>query len=419
MNSAPITLPDLLFGFIFLYPLFMSYVWMAGGLFYWFHYERGTRHPDHPPALPSHPRVALVVPCFNEEETVFETVATLLLHDYPHFEVIAVNDGSRDRTGAILDAMVKVNPRLRVLHHAANQGKAVALNTAALMTDAEYLVCIDGDALLDRSAARWMMWHLLNFPRVGAVTGNPRVRNRSTLLGRIQVGEFSSIIGLIKRAQRTYGRLFTVSGVVGAYRKAALHQVGYWSQEMMCEDIDISWKMQLHHWDVRLEPAALCWILMPETFKGLWRQRLRWAMGGVQVMFKFLPRIAHWRARRMWPMYAEYLVSLMWAYCLALSVVLWAVAWVAPVPAAWRVSGLSPTWPGMLIASTSMMQIAVGMFLDRRYDLRFGRQFYWVIWYPAAFWTITFLTAVVALPKVATRVKGSRALWTSPDRGLR
>jgi biofilm PGA synthesis N-glycosyltransferase PgaC len=419
MNSTPITLPDLLFGFIFLYPLFMSYVWMAGGLFYWFHYERGTRHPDHPPALPSHPKVALVVPCFNEEETVFETVATLLLHDYPHFEVIAVNDGSRDRTGAILDAMVKVNPRLRVLHHAANQGKAVALNTAALMTDAEYLVCIDGDALLDRSAARWMMWHLLNFPRVGAVTGNPRVRNRSTLLGRIQVGEFSSIIGLIKRAQRTYGRLFTVSGVVGAYRKAALHQVGYWSQEMMCEDIDISWKMQLHHWDVRLEPAALCWILMPETFKGLWRQRLRWAMGGVQVMFKFLPRIAHWRARRMWPMYAEYLVSLMWAYCLALSVVLWAVAWVAPVPAAWRVSGLSPTWPGMLIASTSMMQIAVGMFLDRRYDLRFGRQFYWVIWYPAAFWTITFLTAVVALPKVATRVKGSRALWTSPDRGLR
>ncbi|HEV3020584.1 MAG TPA: poly-beta-1,6-N-acetyl-D-glucosamine synthase [Burkholderiaceae bacterium] len=419
MSNAPITLPDLLFGFIFLYPLFMSYVWMAGGLFYWFHYERGTRHPDHPPALPSHPRVALVVPCFNEEETVFETVATLLLHDYPHFEVIAVNDGSRDRTGAILDAMVKVNPRLRVLHHAANQGKAVALNTAALMTDAEYLVCIDGDALLDRSAARWMMWHLLNFPRVGAVTGNPRVRNRSTLLGRIQVGEFSSIIGLIKRAQRTYGRLFTVSGVVGAYRKAALHQVGYWSQEMMCEDIDISWKLQLHHWDVRLEPAALCWILMPETFKGLWRQRLRWAMGGVQVMFKFLPRIAHWRTRRMWPMYAEYLVSLMWAYCFALSVLLWAVAWVAPVPAAWRVSGLSPTWPGMLIASTSMMQIAVGMFLDRRYDLRFGRQFYWVIWYPAAFWTITFLTAVVALPKVATRVKGSRALWTSPDRGLR
>jgi len=264
-----------------------------------------------------------------------------------------------------------------------------------------------------------MMWHLLNFPRVGAVTGNPRVRNRSTLLGKIQVGEFSSIIGLIKRAQRTYGRLFTVSGVVGAYRKAALHDVGYWSKEMMCEDIDISWKLQVHHWDVRLEPAALCWILMPETFKGLWRQRLRWAMGGVQVMLKFLPDIAHWQMRRMWPMYVEYLVSVLWAYCFALSVVLWAAAFFVPVPIPWRVTGLTPTWPGMLIATTSMLQIAVGMMLDRRYDLRFGRQFYWVIWYPAAFWLITFLTAVAAVPKVATRARGARALWTSPDRGLR
>ena len=66
-----------------------------------------------------------------------------------------------------------------------------------------------------------------------------------------------------------------------------------------------------------------------------------------------------------------------------------------------------------------MLQIAVGMYLDRRYDRRFGRQFYWVIWYPAAFWVVTFLTAVAAVPKVALRARGARALWTSPDRGLR
>jgi len=73
----------------------------------------------------------------------------------------------------------------------------------------------------------------------------------------------------------------------------------------------------------------------------------------------------------------------------------------------------------MLIASTSMFQVALGMFLDRRYDLRFGRQFYWVIWYPTAFWMITFLTAVAAVPRAALRTRGKRALWISPDRGLR
>ena len=71
-----------------------------------------------------------------------------------------------------------------------------------------------------------MIRHFLNNPTVAAVTGNPRIRTRSTLLGRIQVGEFSSIVGMIKRAQRTFGRLFTVSGVITAFRKSAVHEVG-------------------------------------------------------------------------------------------------------------------------------------------------------------------------------------------------
>ncbi len=418
MSATAISLPDVLFGFLFLYPLFMAYLWMAGGMFYWFHYERRAGTPDHPPTLPHYPKVALVVPCFNEQENVIDTVANLLLQKYPNFEVIAVNDGSSDRTGQLLDVMGRADERLRVIHHAINQGKAVSLNTAAFMTDAEYLVCIDGDALLDQHAACWMMWHLLKFPRVGAVTGNPRVRNRATLLGKIQVGEFSSIIGLIKRAQRTYGRLFTVSGVVAAFRKAALHDVGYWSKDMLCEDIDISWKLQFHHWDVRLEPAALCWMLMPETFRGLWNQRLRWATGGMQVMFKFLPQIAHWRMRRMWPVYIEYMLSVTWAYCLALMFVLWASGYFFDLPAQWRISTLLPTWPGMLIATTSLIQIGVGMFLDRRYDLRFGRQFYWAIWYPVAFWLLTAVTSMVSLPRAALRERKARARWTSPDRGV-
>ncbi|MFW1707815.1 glycosyltransferase family 2 protein, partial [Acinetobacter baumannii] len=91
-------------------------------------------------------------------------------------------------------------------------GKAMGLQAGSLMTDAEFLLGIDGDALLDPHAAQWMVRHFLQNPTVAAVTGNPRIRTRSTLLGRLQVGEFSSIVGMIKRAQRTFGRLFTVSG---------------------------------------------------------------------------------------------------------------------------------------------------------------------------------------------------------------
>jgi biofilm PGA synthesis N-glycosyltransferase PgaC len=145
----------------------------------------------------------------------------------------------------------------------------MGLRMAALAANSDFLICIDGDALLDRYATRWLMWHLVTGPRVGAVTGNPRIRNRSTLLGRLQVGEFSSIIGLIKRAQRIYGRIFTVSGVIAGFpRIAALHGVGYWNTDMVTEDIDVSWRLQMDFWDIRYEPNALCWILMPETLCG-------------------------------------------------------------------------------------------------------------------------------------------------------
>jgi cellulose synthase/poly-beta-1,6-N-acetylglucosamine synthase-like glycosyltransferase len=171
-------------------------------------------------------------------------------------------------TGFILNRLAKQHLRLRVIHLAHNQGKAIALKTGVAAAKSEWLVCIDGDAKLDRDAVAYIVAPMLENPRVGAVTGNPRIRTRSTLIGKIQVGEFSSIIGMIKRTQRMYGQIFTISGVVAAFRRTALADVGYWSEDIITEDIDISWKLQLKHWSIFYEPRALCWVLMPETLKG-------------------------------------------------------------------------------------------------------------------------------------------------------
>lgn len=415
------SMPDLgWMDFVFLYPLLMAYVWMIGGIFFYLRHERGSPPYDQPPALDSYPGVSILVPCFNEEPQLRETIGQLMRMDYPEFEVIAVNDGSTDRTQAILEELLDQYPRLRVVQHAHNQGKAVALNTAAMLARHEIIVCIDGDALLDPHAVHWFVKHFNEGSRVGAVTGNPRIRTRSTLVGRLQVGEFSSIIGLIKRAQRVYGRIFTVSGVTAAFRKRALHDVGYWSPEMLTEDIDVSWRLQLKHWDVRFEPRALAWILMPETVRGLWRQRLRWAMGGAQALIKFMPNIFKWKARRMWGIYVEYLISLFWAHAMMLLVVLWAIGNFITLPEPWRVEELLPQWTGLAIGVTCLLQFAVGMFLDRRYERPEGRSFYWMIWYPTAFWFINLFTSVAALPALLVRYlkKDIRARWVSPDRGI-
>ena len=281
------------------------------------------------------------------------------------------------------------------------------------------MVCVDGDALLDRYATHWMMFHLLSGARVGAVTGNPRNRNRSTLLGKLQVGEFSSIIGLIKRAQRVYGRIFTVSGVIAAFRKVALHDIGYWNTDMVTEDIDVSWRLQMRHWEIRYEPNALCWILMPETLGGLWKQRLRWAQGGSEVLLRYGSKLLLWRQRRMWLVAAEYLISLIWSYDIVAIVLLWLLGHVVDLPPSIRVPTLLPQWNGVVLGIVCMLQFLISLLIDRRYEKRIGRNYFWMIWYPIAYWMLTTATSVVAFPKAVLKRKGTRAVWTSPDRGIR
>lgn len=422
MTTTIASFGDAITAFCFFYPLFMSYLWMAGASFYYWRYERRpfgmSGAIEEVPALAEYPLVSVLVPCFNEEANVEETIAALMALKYPNYDVIAINDGSTDRTGALLDAMLARHPRLRVVHLAQNKGKAHALNMGAIMSRAEFVLGVDGDAILDPHALHWLMKHFES-PRVGAVTGNPRVRTRSTLLGRIQVGEFSSIIGLIKRAQRTYGRVFTVSGVITCFRKRALLDAGMWSRDMLTEDVDVSWKLQTRHWDVRFEPRALSWILMPETFKGLYRQRLRWATGGTQVLKKNAWTLTSWRHRRMWPIYLEYVTSVTWAYTMAALIALWVWGTVLGLPTPYYVATMMPQWTGVVIGTTCLLQVAISMWLDGRYDKSLGRHYYWMIWYPLAYWLINVVTTVVAVPRALFRRQGKTARWTSPDRGLR
>ncbi|MFI9652759.1 poly-beta-1,6-N-acetyl-D-glucosamine synthase [Guyparkeria halopsychrophila] len=413
---------DWLLDFVFFYPLVMAWVWMIGGTWYFFRWERAKHGDmDHPPTIKDAPPCSIIIPCFDEGIDIRDTVHYAHATEYPDFEIVAVNDGSSDETGRILDALTEEYPRLRVVHLATNQGKAIAQRTGALAAKHEFLIGIDGDALLHPKAVAWMMAHLNSGPRVGAVTGNPRILNRSTLLGKLQVGEFSATIGLIKRAQRVYGRIFTVSGVIAGYRRTALDRVGYWSHDMITEDIDISWRLQLDYWDIRYEPNALCYIYMPETLGGLWRQRLRWAQGGVETILRHAPGLFHWDKRRLWAVAAEYTVSILWAYAMATVLVIYLLGLIFELPPSWDGPSIIPQWAGVILGITALLQFVVSLLIDRYYEpnRRFFRNYFWVIWYPLAFWLLSMATTVVALPKAILKRSGKRARWVSPDRGLR
>ncbi|MFK5947470.1 MAG: poly-beta-1,6-N-acetyl-D-glucosamine synthase [Methylococcales bacterium] len=439
---------QLLLGFTYYYPLYMAYLWMLGAIFFYFRHEFRRKNL---PVINHQPRVSIVVPCFNEESNAVEVISHLFSLNYSNYEIIAVNDGSTDNTKEILEQLSTQDSRLRVIHHAENQGKAVALNTAAQLATGEYIIGIDGDALLDTNAITWFMHHFNSNKKIGAVTGNPRIRTRSTLLGRLQVGEFSSLVGLIKRAQKTfYGHIFTASGVITAFRYEALKDVNYWSPNMLTEDMDITWKLQLKGWQVDFEPRALAWILMPESLSGLWKQRLRWAMGGLQIIGKYKSMFKDWRSYPMWPLMFEHLLSIVWACSVSLVFASYlfeflSVAFetlehtlnayfvtVQPAALSTSIAEISqkhvnisesmtvmlPEFSGVIIGTTCLLQMLVAVMLDRHYDHKLLRYYLWTVWYPFGFWLINMLTIVTAIPKTFIRGHSVRARWVSPDRGI-
>src|SRR5690554_1483687 len=272
---------DFLSIFTFSYPGVMTTIWICGGIYFYLHWERKQAWPPRYFWDVSAPTVTVLIPCHNEGPNINETIGHLFNQNYPKIEVIAINDGSYDDTAKKLEALRTKFSSLKVLHQS-NRGKASALNHGLSEASGSIIVGIDGDAILDYDAISYMVDHFVQSPKVSCVTGNPRVRTRSTVIGKIQTGEFSSIIGLIKRAQRIYGMVFTISGVVCAFRRSALEEVQGWKTDMVTEDIEISWRLQLAGGHVRYEPRALCWVLMPETLSGLFRQRLRWAQGGAR-----------------------------------------------------------------------------------------------------------------------------------------
>ncbi|AOS43632.1 Poly-beta-1,6-N-acetyl-D-glucosamine synthase [Lacunisphaera limnophila] len=404
--------------FTFMYPFVMAFVWVLGGCLYYWRRERLLPPPHTEPELPALPMVSVLVPCYNEEVLVAETIAGLSALRYPNLEIIAINDGSKDRTGELLEQLRAQHPRLRVVHLAENRGKALALRTGALAARSEYLVCIDGDAILDPWCVHWMMREFLLRGNVGAVTGNPRIRNRATLLGRLQVGEFSSIVGLLKRAQMGYGRIFTVSGVVCGFRKRALADVGYWDPGQQTEDIDISWAMQTNGWRVRFAPNALCWILMPESLHGLWKQRLRWAVGGAQVFYKYLPRLFSRDVLPMWGILIDYCLSVVWALAFGMLIALWVLQISTGPEIDFGLPSPLPTLAGLLLSLVFLVQSSVSLAIDRRIEPGIFRHFIWLIWYPLAYWLLSAATTFVGFLKVTFGAKRRSGTWVSPDRGV-
>ena len=396
--------------FVFWYPAIMAMMWVLGSLIFYYSNERKKTLK-----LERTPFVSILMPAHNESSVLIPVVEQMTKLNYPEYEIILINDGSSDDTSEVMKALCEKYPCVRVVDLKKNCGKANALYLGLIASKGEILVGVDADSYLDKDALRYMVSHFVNKnngERVGAVTGNPRVRNRGSLLGKIQLCEYASIISLIKRTQRVLGKVMTVSGVCVAYRKRALLDCGFWDRDMMTEDIAVTWKLEKNFWDVRYEPRALCWMLVPETIKGLWRQRKRWAEGGLEVVFRHWDIFKSWRRRRMTPIYLEQVASFFWSVC-------WLFLTVLLVISEIRGEHLYTDliWKSQFLSFVCLFQFVVAMILESKYDKDILKSTWSVIWYPILYWYINVFITLGALFKTILPRK-KLATWKSPDRGI-
>lgn len=394
------------FGF---YPVLSAVVWLTTSLIYFARMEHLAREKEadlyHLPDPP--PRVSVVIPAYCEEKVIGRTIEAALRIEYPDFEVVVVDDGSTDGTAERVLPFVD-SRRVRLLRKTANEGKAMALNDALLCVNGEIVLTIDADAAVDPQILQHLVPHFSS-PRVAAVTGNPRVSNLRTLLSKIQLIEFTSIVGLLRRAQRVWGRIQTVSGVVVAFRKKALFDVGLFDPSMATEDIDISWRLQKRFWDIRYEPRGLVWMQVPETLRGFWRQRRRWAIGLGQVLRQHLGILARRKNLRQWPVAYEAILSILWAFCFVVLTSLWIVSYSMGIPPVG--AHPIPNFWGMLIATTCIFQLAAGILLDRNYDRSVVPYAAFAVLYPLVYWAITSTIAFLYTPVGLFRRRPKVTLW--------
>ena len=243
------------------------------------------------------PRVAVLIPAYNEEKVIVRTIRSVMMSNYKNIRVIVIDDGSNDNTHRVaVDAYPAdiASGRLTVLTKP-NGGKADALNYGLERTVEEIYIGIDADGVIAHDAITNLVCHFAN-PKIGAVAGNAKVGNRINLWTRWQALEYITSQNFERRALDLFDVVMVVPGAIGAWRTSAVKDGGGYHTNTVAEDADLTMNMLEQGYQVIYEDRALAFTEAPVNMDGLMRQRFRWSFGILQAIFKHRGAIAKRRA---------------------------------------------------------------------------------------------------------------------------
>jgi len=227
------------------------------------------------------PIITVAIPAYNEEDTIKETINSVLNLDYPKdkLQIIVINDGSKDKTKQEAEKTIKQNKEYNIiLVNQENKGKGAALNKALSITEGEYFASMDADSYVDSDALKKMLKHFNK--KTAAVLPLLKVKDPKTFVEKVQSYEYV-VNAFFKKAMSTLNCVHVTPGPFSLYKTKVLTEIGGYAEKNLTEDLELALKIQKHHYKITQLLDATVGTYAPKTIKSLYRQRNRWYKGAV------------------------------------------------------------------------------------------------------------------------------------------
>jgi hypothetical protein len=269
------------------------------------------------------PRVSVLIPAHNEGKVIRRTLQAMLAFDYPRgdYEVVVIDDGSTDETGEIVREFMSRDDRVRLVtipKGEGGRGKSRVLNLGLKHTDADYIAVYDADNTPDPSALRYLMAQMLLHQELGAVLGKFRTVNRNrNLLTRFINIETLGFQSILQAGRWKLFRVSTLPGTNLVIRRSLIEKLGGWDEEAITEDYELSIRIYVEGYKIKMIPYAITHEQEPETWEVWRKQRTRWVRGNNYVALKFLREIPRFK-NRLLAIEVLYLLSLYYVFFLAI-----------------------------------------------------------------------------------------------------
>ncbi len=233
--------------------------------------------------LDKKPFFSTIVPAYNEENSIEETLQSLVNLDYPKElkEVIVVNDGSTDKTKEIVENFISQHPLDKIiLINQKNGGKAKAMNKGLEIAKGEFFACLDADSFISSNALQEMLPIFNGDKSVAAVSPLMKVKKPENMLQKVQWYEY--VINMFyKMLNSKLNCIHVTPGPFSVYRKEVIRNLGGFDEKTITEDLEIAIRLQKHHHRIVQTFDATVETNAPKTWKALFKQRVRWYKGSV------------------------------------------------------------------------------------------------------------------------------------------